>query len=61
MYEAEIELHNLRGIDVEPEKVTKLQSESLSELMEKVAVAVAGQKPLLNNGYGLTVDIHYKE
>jgi hypothetical protein len=61
MYEAEITVHNLRVIDVEPEKLCKLQSESLSELMEKATFAVNSQKPLIQNGYSLTVSISFKE
>jgi hypothetical protein len=61
MYEAEIEVHNLRNIETEPEKLCSLKSESLSELMEKVTFAVASQKPLIQNGYSLTVHISFKE
>jgi hypothetical protein len=61
MYEAEITVHNMRRIETEPEKLCKLQSESLSELMEKVTFAVNSQKPLIQNGHSLTVSISFKE
>ncbi|MDD5701382.1 MAG: hypothetical protein PHU23_04950 [Dehalococcoidales bacterium] len=58
MYKARIELSSLVRIETDPELITELQSESLSELMEKVTIAVAGQKPVINSGsYSIVVTI----
>jgi hypothetical protein len=61
MFEAEIEICNFQSPEPEPKKITKLEAGTLSELTDRMNIAIFGQKPLIIHNNVLTVRISYKE
>ena len=58
MYEATIQVHNMKTISLEPKRTIKVAADLISELVEKVDVVICENAFELSLGNSLTVSYH---